>query len=129
MPIWRTYYHLVWATKNRAELIQLEIEPLLFRYLVNKAAEMGVHVHAIDGWFDHIHLVISIPPKHSVSSVVKRLNGSSSHYLNHSERTADAFAWQRGYGVFTLGETQLARAISYVEIKKIIINNGRQTIG
>lgn len=118
MPFWRTYYHLIWTTKNRAELIQPEIEPQLFQYLINKAAKMGVQVFAINGWFDHVHLVVSIPPKHSISSVAKNLKGSSSHYLNDSERLADAFAWQRGYGVFTLGENQRQKAEAYVRNQK-----------
>ena len=118
MPFWRTYYHLIWATKNRADLIRPELEAVLFQYLINKAAEMDVRVYAIDGWTDHLHLVVSIPPKHAISAIVKRLKGSSSHYLNESGLSEDAFAWQRGYGVFTLGENQRARAENYVRNQK-----------
>jgi putative transposase len=59
MPFWRAYYHLVWATKDRAELIGPEVEETLFRYLVNKAAELNVRVYAINGWFDHVHMVVA----------------------------------------------------------------------
>jgi len=44
MPFWRACYHLVWGTKNREPLIQPEIEPSLYAYLVCKAAELGVFV-------------------------------------------------------------------------------------
>lgn len=118
MPYWRTYYHLVWATKGRAPLIRPELEPILFQYLVNKAREFGVRVYAIDGWSDHLHMVVSIPPKESVASVVKRLKGSSSHYLNESGSSPEPFAWQRGYGVFTLGESQRGHAEAYVRNQK-----------
>lgn len=62
------------------------------------------------GYIDHIHLLVAIPPKHSVAGIVKRLKGSSSYYLNTSGLSAEPFAWQRGYGVLTLGESQLPRA-------------------
>ena len=118
MPFWRTTYHLVWATKNRVDLIRPDLELQLFQYLTNKAAESQVTVYAINGWLDHVHLVVTIPPKYSVATVVKRLKGSSSHYLNQTGLSPEAFAWQRGYGVFTLGESQRRRAEDYVRAQK-----------
>ena len=93
MSFWRLYYHLVWATKNREHLIQPEIEDRLHAYLVRKAAELDVYVYAINGWYDHAHVVAAIPPKHAVADVVKRLKGASSHYLNHEGGLDYQFAW------------------------------------
>lgn len=118
MAFWRLYYHLVWATKSRDHLIQPEIEPRLYGYIVNKAAELGVYVYAINGWYDHLHLVVSIPPKHAVADVVKRLKGASSHDLNQAGGLDCQFAWQRGYGALTLGERQRPMAEAYVENQK-----------
>jgi putative transposase len=118
MPFWRLYYHLVWSTKNREHLIQPEMEKRLNGYLVNKAAELGVYVYAVNGWYDHIHLVVSIPPKHAVAYVVKTLKGASAHDLNHAAKLDYHFAWQRGYGALTVGETQKPKAVAYVENQK-----------
>lgn len=118
MPFWRTYYHLVWATKNREPLIQPEIEPRLHSYLVNKAYELGIQVYAINGWLEHVHLVASIPPKHAVAYVVKRLKGASAFDLNQAGKLDTHFKWQRGYGVLTLGEKQRPYAIKYVRNQK-----------
>lgn len=118
MPFWRTYYHLVWATKDREPYISLEVEARLFAYIVRKAAELGVYVYAIDGWLDHVHLIISIPPHVSVSQVVKRLKGASSHHLNHTSDLETHFAWQRGYGLLSLGERQRKSAEAYVHNQK-----------
>ena len=119
MSFWRNYYHIVWATKNREPLIQPAIEPALHAYLVNKGRELGIITYAINGWVDHVHLVVSIPPKLSVAAAVKRLKGASSHYVKQILRPADvSFAWQRGYGCFTLGERQRAIAEAYVREQK-----------
>ena len=71
-------------------------------------------LHAIGGVSDHIHLVISIPPSIAVSEVVRRIKGSSSHFANRIKRDdiqinnrESTFAWQREYGVFSLGGQQL----------------------
>ena len=118
MAFWRLYYHLVWATKNREPLIQPEIEKRLYAYIVNKAAELESYVYSINGWYDHIHLVIAIPPKHAVAEVVKHLKGASSHDLNHGGELDYQFAWQRGYGALSLGERQRPQAEEYVANQK-----------
>ena len=115
MSFWRNNYHLVWATKNREPLIQPEFEAQLFGYIVNKGAELGVYTHAIGGCADHIHLIVSVPPKHAVAQVVKTLKGASSFYVNHVLYPANLyFAWQHGYGCLTIGEKQRSAAQAYV---------------
>ena len=118
MTFWRLYYHLVWATKNREPLIQPEMEEQLYAYLVRKAAELEVYVYAVNGWYDHPHIVAAIPPKYAVADVVKHLKGASAHYVNHDMQAAAHFQWQRGYGALTLGEKQKATAIEYVQRQK-----------
>ena len=118
MALWRLYYHLVWATKDRQPLITKKRETKLYGYIINKADELDTIIHAINGIENHIHLVASIPPKISISDFVKKIKGSSSHYLNHSDAVEDMFAWQRGYGVFSLGRKQLEQAVIYVKNQK-----------
>ena len=118
MSFHRLYFHLIWATKNREHLIQPDIEKRLYPYLVNKAAELGVYTYAINGWYDHIHLVVAIPPKHAVADVVKRLKGASSHDLNHAGGLGGSFAWQRGYGALSIGERHRPIAEAYVNQQK-----------
>ena len=113
MAFWRTWYHLVWATKNREALIGPPVEKRLLSFIVHKASDLGVHIQAINACPDHVHLLVSIPPRHSVADVVKRLKGSSARYMN-TMGAEGSFGWQRGYGVLTLGEKQRATAEAYV---------------
>ena len=119
MPFWRSYVHLVWATKNRKPLSNLDLEDRLFAMMVSKAAEMDCYAYAVNGMPDHVHIVLAIPPKHSVAEVVKILKGSSAHFVNQILCPPEYhFQWQRGYGVLTLGESQLPRAVAYVQQQK-----------
>ena len=118
MAFWRLYYHVVWATKNREDLIDAEIEAQLHGYIIGKAQELGVRVYAINGWHDHMHLLVSIPPKHAVAYVVKTLKGGSSYHLNQTDRLDRQFAWQRGYGALSLGQRQVPMAESYINDQK-----------
>ncbi len=119
MALWRLYYHLVWATKERLPLIDPKREPDLYNYIIGKADSHGCIVHAIGGIENHIHLVVSIPPTLSIVDFVKKIKGSSSHQMNQLLPSLEAkFGWQRGYGVFSLGRKQLDEAIAYVKNQK-----------
>jgi putative transposase len=119
MALWRLYYHLVWGTKNRQSLIQSDREARLYAYIVSKANSLNCIIHEINGTQDHIHIIVSIPPKLSIAEFVKRIKGSSSHYLNQNFPNSPQFTWQEGYGVFSLGGKQLDIAIAYVQNQKI----------
>ena len=119
MALWRVFYHFVWSTKERQPLIKLNIEPQLYHYIIGKADALNCITHAINGTKNHIHLVVSIPPTLAISDFVKKIKGSSSHYLNNVlSLKENKFAWQAGYGVFSLGQTQLEQAIAYVDNQK-----------
>ncbi len=116
--MWRLYYHLVWTTKERQSLIIDEREEKLYAYIISKADELKTIIHAINGTENHIHVVASIPPKISISELVQKIKGSSTHYINNVSSGEDIFAWQRGYGVFSLGRKQLEEAVIYVKNQK-----------
>ena len=120
MALWRLYYHFVWSTKERSDLITPEMEPDLYGFIVGKAVAMGAIVHAIDGITNHTHLVASVPPTLALAEFVKGVKGSSAHHVNHGPiRYPLTFGWQGGYGVFSLNRKQLDATIAYVQNQKV----------
>ena len=65
----------------------------------------GCVSYAVGGVSDHVHLLVGLPPKLAVSNLVRALKAGTSQFV---ERTLDVpgFAWQRGYGVFSLRDTE-----------------------
>ena len=117
MPYWRLFYHIVWATKDRLPLIETAWESDLYGYIRGKATALECIPHAIGGVPDHVHIVISIPPKLSVATLIGQLKGASSHYVN--ENYADgSFAWQTEYGVLSFSEKSLLSIVAYVNKQK-----------
>ena len=117
MPYWRLFYHVVWATKNRLDLIDPAWEKDLYGYLWGKATAWECVPHAIGGMSDHIHVAISIPPKVAVATLIGKLKGSSSHHIN--ERYANgSFLWQAEYGVSNFSEKALASVVEYINNQK-----------
>lgn len=100
-------YHLVFSTKNREPWLREEGRTRLWSYLGGIARENGMTARQIGGVADHVHLLITIPPRLSVSKAVQLLKGGSSHWLKATFPKLAAFAWQDGYAVFTVSESQI----------------------
>ena len=115
MPYWRLFYHFVWGTKNREPLIAPEWENSLHNVIAAKATELGAIVHSVGGIEDHVHLVVSVPPKIALSTFIGQVKGNSSHFVNHGLDVVIYFAWQAEYGVVSFGGKMLDMVVRYAK--------------
>jgi len=109
------HYHVVFSTKDRERWITQDIEQEVWRYLAGVANQQGMQALKIGGLEDHLHLVLALPPTHTVSKAVQLLKGSSSHWIRLRFPEFEAFRWQDGYGAFTVSKSALPATIAYVE--------------
>jgi REP element-mobilizing transposase RayT len=114
MSYWRLYYHFVWGTKKSLPLIETRFEDRLHGAIAAKAQESDATVHAVGGIEDHVHLVVSVPPKISLSSFIGGVKGTSSHFVNYVIQPRFTFVWQTEYGVLSFSEKGLSSVVSYV---------------
>lgn len=117
MPYWRLFYHVVWGTKNKLNLIDPAWEKDLYGYIWGKATALECIPHAIGGISNHIHVAISIPPKVAVATIIGKLKGSSSHHINE-KYTHGSFMWQAEYGVLSFSEKSLSVVVEYINNQK-----------
>jgi len=115
MPFWRLFYHFVWHTWNGEPLIAPTWENDLHRVIAAKGVQLGVIVHVVGGVENHVHLVVSVPPKLPLPTFIGQVKGNSSHFVNHVLHPDKQFAWQEEYGVVSLGEKSLGAVIDYVK--------------
>ena len=115
MPFWQLHYHLIWSTYRRLPLITPALEGPIYGTLLNKAQELAVIVHAIGHSDDHIHLVVSIPPKLALAECVRQFKGASAYHVNHLPDSEGNFGWQAGYGALSFGPRSMERIVDYVK--------------
>jgi putative transposase len=82
MPFWRCYYHVIWATKKRAEWITPQVEIVILETMREKAVELESTLLAVNTVADHIHIAACIPPKLAIAEWVKRMKGTSTRNVN-----------------------------------------------
>ena len=104
--------HCVFSTKLRRNLIAHEHQAQLWSYLGGIARKNGFKAIAIGGTENHIHILLSLPATMPLAKAVQLLKGGSSKWMNE---TGDGrFAWQEGYGAFTVGISQQTTTIAYI---------------
>jgi len=112
MPYSRLFYHFIWATKNRLPLITDENQPSIYAAIRAKATDLGGISHALNGLSDHVHLVVTVPPKISLAEFIGQVKGNSSHLAGRLNN--EPFAWQAEYGVLSVSESHLSVVVKYV---------------
>lgn len=69
----------------------------------------------INGVSNHIHILIGFMPDCSISSLVRDIKSNSSRWINRSGFINEKFEWQKGFGVFTIGQSQVDRVVNYIQ--------------
>ena len=118
MTYWRLHYHLIWSTHNREPSLTPEREKVFYGVIYGKAKELDLKIHAAGNIEDHIHVVISIPPKIAVADCVRHLKGASAFAINHMDESDGQFKWQAGYGALSVGERSLETVMEYAARQK-----------
>jgi putative transposase len=113
------FYHFVWGTKNRMDLISPEVKALLIPYISGKCVDLDYKLFAVNCMPDHIHVLLGLKPTITVASVAKNLKGASSYYINNLSGIETALYWQDGYGVVTIRQAEIPGVVNYFRDQKI----------
>ena len=110
-----SYYHCVFSTKERRQFITKELQIRLFPYLGGIAKEHKLKMLAVGGMPDHVHLLLSLPKTIAISKALQLIKGGSSKWIHDTFSEHETFAWQKGYGAFSIGVNDIERTTAYIE--------------
>ena len=108
---WNCKYHIVFAPKYRRQVIYGKLKGEIGKILRELCARKEVEIIEAEACPDHIHMLVSIPPKYSVSEIMGYLKGKSSlmifdKFANMKYRYGNRQFWCRGYYVDTVGRNK-----------------------
>jgi REP element-mobilizing transposase RayT len=104
--------HFIFSTRERRPLIKPEFRNDLFAYLGGIIREMNGTALIINGVNDHVHMLVRLRPVHSAAEIVRVVKTNSSRWVR--EKHSAQFAWQTGYGVFSVSESSVAAVTKYI---------------
>lgn len=123
---WECKYHLVFAAKYRRQVIYGKIKQDIGKMLRELCERKGIEIIEAECCKDHIHMLVRIPPKYSVSEIMGYLKGKSSlmifdRYANLKYKYGNRHFWCRGYYVDTVGKNAK-------KLKNILGSSYRRTL-
>ena len=107
--------HIVFSTKDRQPWLNAEIKPRLFAYLGGIFRELDAKALTINGPADHVHILASLPAKTALSEIMRTVKANSSGWVHETFPAAGAFAWQMGYGAFSVSQSNIEVVRAYIE--------------
>lgn len=107
----RNYVHLIFGTRESRKLIKPAIEIELRKALRGIAIQYGIDLIEIGATEDHVHLLVCMPPKIGVAVAVRAFKAESAKQVNEA---GHFFAWQQGYGAFSVSASNLEYVTKYV---------------
>jgi putative transposase len=102
------FIHCIFSTKERRPALPLERLADFYAYLGGIARSEGFTLVSAGGTANHVHLLIALPATGRLATAVQKLKGSSSRWLGKG------FAWQEGYGAFSVSPSQVAMVKKYI---------------
>lgn len=108
------HYHIVFGTKNHEPLIQPAWREGLHAYLGGIIRTANGIAESVAGVSGHVHLLIGLRATHCLAAVLRELKAVSSGWV-HNQIGIRGFAWQEGYGAFTVGASEREAVRHYIE--------------
>jgi putative transposase len=110
--------HLVFSTKNREPFITPAIETELHPYMAKVLRELKSPSLTIDGTSDHLHILFSLGRVIKVADLVEEVKTESSKWIKTKGREFRNFHWQKGYGAFSIGQSNVVALKCYISNQK-----------
>ena len=115
MPFIKVWIHAIWSINNREPLLKKEIRQQIFDHVLENAHNKGIYLDLINGYFDHVHCLISLRQDQNIATIMQLLKGESSFWINKQKLTNTKFAWQEEYIAVSIGHSQIDIVRKYIQ--------------
>ena len=112
------YIHYIFSTKNRENIITPDLQKRLWPYLGGIARDNNMKAQAIGGTENHIHILLSLPATQTIAKCIQLIKGGSSKWVEDTFPDCQSFAWQDGYGAFSISMSLIEKTIAYINNQK-----------
>jgi REP element-mobilizing transposase RayT len=108
------YVHIVFSTKERYAFIETDIETQLYAYMAGIIKQMNGIPCLINGTADHVHILSTLPRTVTLAKYIEEIKRPSSRWLKTKGGMYEKFAWQNGYGAFSVSSSKIDAVKRYI---------------
>ena len=110
--------HIIFSTKGRYAFIEPTVEPELFAYMADTIKRLNGMPYLINGTADHVHILSSLPRTVPLSKFIEDIKRNSSRWIKTKQGLYQKFAWQSGYGAFSVSRSRHQAVKKYITAQK-----------
>jgi REP element-mobilizing transposase RayT len=108
--------HLMFSTKGRYPFLDAAMVSRIHAYMATVLRDIHSQAFRVGGTADHVHIACTLPGTVCQSDLVKKVKITSSKWVK--EQGKSGFAWQNGYGIFSIGRSHLGSVLQYIDNQK-----------
>ena len=110
----RLLTHIIFSTKDRQPWLTEHVRPRLFPYMGGIVRELHGSAIIINGPTDHVHMLCALPATAALADVMRVVKANSSKWMHETFPSRASFAWQTGYGGFSVSESNAPQVEEYI---------------
>jgi putative transposase len=110
----RIWVHCVWTTKNKIPYLKDQIREKVIEHIRENVKSKDIYIDHINGYYDHLHVILSLGGKQNTSDIMQKIKGESSYWINKNKLTRLRFEWQDDYYAVSIGMNQLDNLRKYI---------------
>ena len=107
--------HIVFSTKERHPWLDAEIRPRMHAYLATVCRDCDCQAYRVGGGADHVHIAARLAGTITQAELLEKIKKTSSAWIKDQGNKYGSFFWQRGYGDFSIGWSQLEELLRYID--------------
>ena len=112
----QVWLHIVFSTKDRQVFLKdAAFRDEMFRMLSHHVEQAGFYPKLSGGWIDHVHVVCGLARTVTIAGLLEHIKTETSKWAKKTSPEVSAFSWQKGYGAFSVSQSNLNAVLDYVE--------------
>lgn len=108
------HVHIIFSTKNREPTMTPDFQTRLYEYIGGILRAEGARLLAAGGMPDHVHLLVSLTREQSLAEAARQIKANSSKWIHETFPDKRSFAWQAGYGAFSVSYSNIDSVKQYI---------------
>ncbi len=112
----QVWLHVIFSTKDRRTFLRdPDFREQMFKMLAHNVHENKCVVATVGGWDDHVHLLIGLSRTITIAKLVEHIKTETSKWAKDVDKGTGLFAWQAGYGAFSVSHSGAPRVVEYIK--------------
>jgi putative transposase len=109
------YFHVIFSTRFREPLLVGELPTGLYKYMGGYLRNRNSKLVGAGGTPDHVHLLVSLHQQVAVADLLRGMKASASNWVHENYENLAGFAWQHGYGAFSVSYSNVPDVQDYID--------------